>query len=515
MLPFFPGLKITQEQLESDITYIFGALQSVFCVYGKVNILHYQYTQDGIMVWHNFLNEFDHSGDQQVASYSHLAMIDTIFSSEYDGGLAQFVLDLQNAFVELEALQVHYTPQQQLDTLLRHAHTVDTNWMITYCHQQGLDFTQSCTFLCQQGQSIAWAELATSKHNSKHVVQADAALSHTPLSSGVDDLHTLLLANRSDTDVPHALWKLLPPEVQTVVIEACRQLRQSERQSSQLEGGPTGSVNSLPRQYSNSKDTRKVQFVDSAGDTGSNQDNDKDDSDPEDASEVEANARALLAALQYDPNWRVNNLTVKAHIEYEHQVKTFLTKAADGEGTAISDAGADSCVGGCGWAITSTTMHKANLVGFDDQCARKDGLTIGTAITKIVSVDPPIFVHAHEMVMNPSSWITLLSEYQIREYGCVIDSVAKHHKRSHADDDFGTQCFQPTKGITIPFEIEASLAVSRIATPTSKVLAAINSGELKCYTITGDEPWIPARYYSDPKATSILSPTGTAQHVNS
>ena len=46
--------------------------------------------------------------------------------------------------------------------------------------------------------------------------------------------------------------------------------------------------------------------------------------------------------------------------------------------------------------------------------------------------------------------ITLLSEYQIREYGLIVDSVATKHKVSH--DKYGTQRLYINNDLNILFE---------------------------------------------------------------
>lgn len=55
-----------------------------------------------------------------------------------------------------------------------------------------------------------------------------------------------------------------------------------------------------------------------------------------------------------------------------------------------------------------------------------------TALLKVRTNTPgeiPILIKVHKAPYLESSPVTLLSEYQIHEYGLVIDSVAtKHHK---------------------------------------------------------------------------------------
>ena len=61
-----------------------------------------------------------------------------------------------------------------------------------------------------------------------------------------------------------------------------------------------------------------------------------------------------------------------------------------------------------------------------------------------------MLLKVHEAPYNSKSPITLLSEYQIREHGLVIDSVAKKHMSSHGKR--GTQRLELNPRIHIDFE---------------------------------------------------------------
>src|SRR4051794_26697335 len=68
---------------------------------------------------------------------------------------------------------------------------------------------------------------------------------------------------------------------------------------------------------------------------------------------------------------------------------------------------------------------------------------IVTAIIKVRSSSTggyPVLLKMYECPLNKGSPITLISEYQFREHGLVIDSVAKKHRSSHGKH--GTQRFE-------------------------------------------------------------------------
>ena len=84
---------------------------------------------------------------------------------------------------------------------------------------------------------------------------------------------------------------------------------------------------------------------------------------------------------------------------------------------------------------------------------RKDKVPIVTALLKVRSSSTktfPIFLKVHEAPYLPLSPITLLSEYQIREYGLIIDSVAKKHCSSNGNN--GTQRFHVNDCVYVNFD---------------------------------------------------------------
>ena len=92
------------------------------------------------------------------------------------------------------------------------------------------------------------------------------------------------------------------------------------------------------------------------------------------------------------------------------------------------------------------------MVNYDPSTTRIDKVPVVTALIKAKSsVDSiPVLLKVNEAPYNPLSPITLLSEYQIREYGLVIDSVAKKHQSSL--DKHGTQKFNVNAFVHINFE---------------------------------------------------------------
>ena len=119
---------------------------------------------------------------------------------------------------------------------------------------------------------------------------------------------------------------------------------------------------------------------------------------------------------------------------------------------AIADGGADSSVVGRNSHIESHTGRHAHLVGFDPLNQVPTKVPIVTALVKAICSfrDYPVVLRIHEAPYNHDSPVTLLSEYQLREHGTVVDSVAKKHK--HVNGTHGTQQLYLNDVVSINFE---------------------------------------------------------------
>jgi hypothetical protein len=138
----------------------------------------------------------------------------------------------------------------------------------------------------------------------------------------------------------------------------------------------------------------------------------------------------------------------------------------------IFDGGADTCVLGKGWKILSVHNSKrANVVGFDHEAAVKTNLPIASAIT---AVDLPnrqsLLLIIHEAIYNDTSNHSLLSEFQLREHGKLINSTCHRHggtqkmiiTESHHHDD-----------ITIPLELAGCMIHFKHRLPTKEEIMSL------------------------------------------
>jgi hypothetical protein len=83
-----------------------------------------------------------------------------------------------------------------------------------------------------------------------------------------------------------------------------------------------------------------------------------------------------------------------------------------------------------------------------------------------------------------------LSEYQIREFGYIIDSVARKHRTLHGG--YGTQTFYLREGVHLEFTDRGALMGFEILPYQEN-----DDKNLEVYTITGDHLWNPKSFKDD------------------
>jgi hypothetical protein len=96
---------------------------------------------------------------------------------------------------------------------------------------------------------------------------------------------------------------------------------------------------------------------------------------------------------------------------------------------SILDGGADTCVLGQGWEVLSVhNTRKANVVGFDHEAAVKRNLPIVSAITAVdLTEGISVLLIVHDAMYNDTANHSLLSEFQLRDFGVKIDSICHKH----------------------------------------------------------------------------------------
>ena len=195
-------------------------------------------------------------------------------------------------------------------------------------------------------------------------------------------------------------------------------------------------------------------------------------------------------------------IVIRAHLEY--------TKSGE-KHYAISDSGADSCILGGDCHVVSHTNRSAYLVGYDPATTRSSKISIITGLIKVMSQDKvPIVLVINEAPYNANSPVTLISEYQARDYGTIIDSVSRRHKT--ISGEYGTQRIMVSATVWVPL-------VDRGGLMGFEILPWVKGDEdnYETYVLTSDEKWTPRRYLenddSDEESQGIADVFATSQDI--
>jgi hypothetical protein len=137
---------------------------------------------------------------------------------------------------------------------------------------------------------------------------------------------------------------------------------------------------------------------------------------------------------------------------------------------------------------------------------KKERLRVVWVITKTIFTDGrEILIRVHESAYNLASTVTLLSEYQVRSHGCIINSVTKNHRIGFGNsaDDFGTQSIMLHPNMKIALKNRSALMTFDLLPPSDDDMES-----LPIIDITSDAVWTPKDHNNDDHlitASTVLS----------
>lgn len=246
---------------------------------------------------------------------------------------------------------------------------------------------------------------------------------------------------REQLGIHPEIWKRLSEEVQNKIKKARDSIREEGR-SEQPNNSPPKAI---PPQYGLNKSANNTTKENEGAERlaamiQSYEIGNETFSDSSDLDEEDVRMSAMVHRVG-------ENIDVQANIEYERRFLS--TKHLSRSSYAICDSAADSCIVGEMAKVEMVTNRTANLSGHDPETTRSPKLPIVTALIKtLTKKNMPILLQVHEAVYNKNSTITLLSEYQLREHGVVIDSVARKHLSTGGT--YGTQTLYASEGKECP-----------------------------------------------------------------
>ena len=144
--------------------------------------------------------------------------------------------------------------------------------------------------------------------------------------------------------------------------------------------------------------------------------------------------------------------------------------------------------------VVSHTGRYATLVGYDPKHTRSKRIPIVTAYVKVRAHNGiPVLLKINEAVYNEGSPVTLLSEYQMRDHGYVVDSVAAKHKSS--PNTYGTQRLILNDVVHVPFEDRGGIMGFEILPILPGEIDEVDP-KLDIFEMTSPTKWVPARFRS-------------------
>ncbi len=265
----------------------------------------------------------------------------------------------------------------------------------------------------------------------------------------------------------------------------------------------------LPAQYGRSQ--RVEVTTDSVFDAAATSDN-EDDSDPSDDEDIAALARAMNTntfpqqnAFMVRTSVLDDEPTVRAHAEY-YGTMACKHLADVGNTIVISDSGGNTTSLDDSWLIMTSlkACRFANLVGYDPGLGIKRGLPFVDAVAKATSNSGhQVLIGIYEGVYNSGSPRTFISEYQVRNSGIILDSVAKNHRLTH-DRLYGTQSVyhdEDNPADRIEFTLLNGLMTFKVSKPSMDDIRS-----MPIHWLTANNKWQPGSYNdNEPKFSSMYA----------
>ena len=497
---------ITPDQLLNDVTWLYGALKQSLPGRGRDCIHMHEHTQDGIITWLEFLDKYRFDGNVAVFLAEQQRIVNTEYTPSYRRGLLGYLEDVEAAFINIERVSKHktlsgeyatptlYTDSGKRSTFIQNTIDSSVNELIeqvesetttwdafvnvlrrrlarrmsharnhsrSHARQAVVDVKPSNETVIQQTITSSSSKpsnpqhivtKATQQEDLNEIIDVDHPHATVAVETFINVIHNKASPTQGDYNIGWKLWQAMSQELRDKVVEVRRQAREKAASggntpvnssysgkkptSSIVKAPPSKNSSTLPMQYSSQNFT---------------------------AGRVEEDVETFLQCVLQSTSNNAQAFTCHAHTNYYAMLSHVK------EQICIPDGGADSHVGGMSWLpLTPTSgplVKFANVIGFDSESARKSGLPIVAAITKVQTTDgTEIILRAKHLVYNGSSPHTLLSTFQMRETGAIVDDVSKRHHKDAVQK--GTHSIRFPQGHVIELKHRAVLSTFESSLPT-------------------------------------------------
>ena len=413
----FPGTR-SELQVKMDVEALFGAIQQSCATPAlQAIIIKHKDPPNGVAAWQDLIKKFGSSGAKEIRVEELENIVGTAYTASYKGGLTAWVQDYENAFAELDALgdTTFAGDEKKKKRLLRKFASPNSHLgMVLKELCKGQTFEETCQTLRVHGLSGGSTRSPRMIQNTSKMdelvnlisdrVNANLTIAQEPPAQD-QVVNTLAHLSRLDNDI----WRKLPRDIQQLIMEHRKNENSNngEKKSEDTRSKPK----ELPRQYTKANVTFTEPNEEMIEEYLSQAlEMEVDDESPSD--DLDATVNVVRVSVTDGQAARCMN-------------SMFIQPT---EKVMIMDNGADTCVLGQGWHIARvSSTRKANVMGFDHHLAVKKNLDIVDALTAVDTPKGTILLQVNEAVHNPTSEHSLLSEFQMREYGTKIDSVPRRH----------------------------------------------------------------------------------------
>jgi hypothetical protein len=511
--------EISPAQVAADTKQQFGALSMACSGNDDGQRFLGMYPRDGLRAWHEMVHWFQYGGSVEVVLGQLESDLQQDYNDNHSGGIIAYINMIANTYAKQRQV---IKDNPECDTynptdLMKMRHVKTKLQGTTYALGVHQDY-QSCIkenatfdiFLSRIRATVAYID-----KGNLHVARRRARIAQSIVPYSDDAIHALI----AQTDPLYLNESLLQIMNKIDPIFTRKFLQARNRQLARTNRAPsdpvTDTVNdkpaappggTIPRQYTDQPRTANVSTTSIAcepamDDRDTHQDAIDDTNDDDDSlTDLVRDHYALLMrwhdaskndATQNDRKM-YNFVTIRT--DYQRAVRAALAYNQAGRYSTVSDGGADTWILGAGWRIIARTTRSTNVVGFDSNYAKKKNLPIvvGCAVVRDHQ-ERDILIVVFDGVSNADSPVSLLGEFQTREAGNIVDSVARTHK--HWDGTPGNQGMRlchPLDGTQqlpetiVPFQVQQALMVFGHRPPTDDELTS-----LPRFLMTPQTPWKP------------------------
>jgi hypothetical protein len=486
-------------------------------------LLKHQKDRDGILAWIELRRDYDYDGSEKL----RLEYLEEIIHKPYDSsspeGLAGYIDKFMAALNEVEIIQEEDYPEKfkkrfllaGIRGLQGAAHLVQT------CRDHPeWTFEAITTYLRENSKNIESQPQHRKRVMASYSEETPVpALSYLTFNETVDlfEKHAEQVGAfaayqsfnsnpmRESLRIHPDIWKQLGPEIQEKISKMKADLYAKRSAAAQANPPPAekGSnpafKGSIPSQYPSMKKANKVDTVEmerqamaalceKLGElTSMDTEGDTDDE------ELHRNAFTTMTRFSEEESEGESEEPILIRANTQIAID-------DAKHYAISDSGADSSILGKYTHVTAYTGRYAYLVGYDPNTTRSSKIPVVSGYIKVKAHnDIPVILEVHEALFYDKNPITLISEYQARDYGTIIDSVSTRHKTIAGT--YGTQRMIISPDLHVPLVDRGGLMGFEVL-PWKKG----DEERFEIIPITSDAKWTPRRYLQSLEDPNPLTP---------